>query len=195
MQFEIDGFSFKDVLLNSDEHSRRKWMLAMGGGNNAALTENGVENQYLFRDRVVRNKQYKLYINSKQQPEKFIDLLSDPMETTNLLDSLNSEERKRNFNRLREIISSFPDKDSDPKYTPNPAQPWDVPVTEKVRYGKSSNPRQNQVGPRFNPAFWRTFRKRNKYHKIELAGAGMSQATLKGMIIQHARYHPDKSEQ
>ncbi|MDN3688847.1 sulfatase-like hydrolase/transferase [Cyclobacterium jeungdonense] len=135
-QFVIDGFSFKDVLLNGDEYSSRKWILAMGGGNNAARTENGVENEYLFRDRVVRNKQYKLYINSKREPEKFIDLLTDPMETTNLLDSLDTDERKRHFKQLREVIPTFPEKDSDPKYTPNPAQAWDVPVTEQSQVWK-----------------------------------------------------------
>lgn len=134
--FDIDGFSFRDVLVKGDEHSERQWILAMGGGNNAALTENGVENQYLFRDRVVRNKQYKLYINSNRVPEKFIDLLADPMETTNLLDSLQTKERKRHFHQLREIIPTFPEKDSDPKYTPNPPQAWDVPITEQSQIWK-----------------------------------------------------------
>ncbi|SEJ14291.1 Arylsulfatase A [Cyclobacterium xiamenense] len=135
-RFEIDGFSFRDVLIHGDQSSQRNWILAMGGGNNAALTENGVENQYLFRDRVVRNKQYKLYINSKREPEKFIDLLADPMETTNLLDSLHTEERKRHFKQLREIIPTFPEKDSDPDYLPNPSQPWDVPITEQSQVWK-----------------------------------------------------------
>ncbi|WP_040415503.1 sulfatase-like hydrolase/transferase [Cyclobacterium qasimii] len=134
--YKIDGHSFKDVLLNNNEESNRDWILGMGGGNNAALTQNGVENQYLFRDRVLRNKRFKLYINSKREPEKFFDLLEDAEESKNLLDSLNSEERKNNFNELYEVIATFPEKDNDPKYHPNPSQAWDVEVTEESQLWK-----------------------------------------------------------
>ncbi|WP_339923673.1 sulfatase-like hydrolase/transferase [uncultured Cyclobacterium sp.] len=133
---KIDGHSFKDVLLKNNEESNRNWILGMGGGNNAALTQNGVENQFLFRDRVLRNKKYKLYIDSKREPEKFFDLLKDAEESNNLLDSLNSEERKNNFNQLYEVVATFPEKDHDPKYYPNPAQEWDVKVTEESQLWK-----------------------------------------------------------
>ncbi|AKP51856.1 Arylsulfatase [Cyclobacterium amurskyense] len=134
--YEIDGYSFKDVLLKNVDESKREWILGMGGGNNAALTQNGVENQYLFRDRVLRNKKYKLYINSNREPEAFFDLLQDAEESNNLIDSLNSEERKSNFKQLYEVIATFPEKDHDPKYLPNPSQAWDVEVTEESQLWK-----------------------------------------------------------
>ena len=65
--YTIDGHSFFDVLRNDSAESQRDWILGMGGGNNARLTENGVENQFIFRDRVIRNKRYKLYIDSKKK--------------------------------------------------------------------------------------------------------------------------------
>jgi arylsulfatase A-like enzyme len=133
---KIDGSSFKNVLLEGKENSNRKWILGMGGGNNAALTENGVENQYAFRDRVLRNKKYKLYINPEREPEKFFDLLADEQESNNLLDSLNTEERKDNFNQLLQVSQTFPKKDSDPKYSPNPSQTWDVKITEESQLWK-----------------------------------------------------------
>lgn len=133
---KIDGYSFKDVLLKDKDNSHRKWILGMGGGNNASLTKNGVENQYAFRDRVVRNKRYKLYINSKREPERFIDLLNDHKESNNLLDSLNTEERKSNFNQLYEVVQTFPKKDNDPKYNPNPPQTWDMKVTKESQLWK-----------------------------------------------------------
>ena len=135
-KYTIDGYSFKDVLLKGNDNSHRKWILGMGGGNNAKLTQNGVENQYVFRDRVLRNKRYKLYINSKREPEKFFDLRSDHTESNNLLDSLNTEERKSNFSQLYEVIQTFPKKDSDPKYNPNPSQIWDVKVTGESQLWK-----------------------------------------------------------
>jgi len=52
----IDGKSFKNVLINKSNDTQRTWILSMGGGNNARRTEAGVENEYRFRDRVLRNK-------------------------------------------------------------------------------------------------------------------------------------------
>lgn len=132
----IDGYSFKDALLNAKDDSHRKWILGMGGGNDARLTENGVENQFIFRDRVLRNKNYKLYINSNRKPEKFFDLNNDYEERNNLIDSLNTEERKINFNELFEVIETFPKKDSDPRYNPNPPQTWDVEITRESQLWK-----------------------------------------------------------
>jgi len=134
--YKIDGYSFKDVLMKNKEESNREWILGMGGGNNAALTKNGVENQYLFRDRVLRNKRYKLYINSKREPEKFFDLIKDSKESNNLIDSLNTEERNSNFNQLYKVLETFPQKDNDPKYHLNPPQAWDVKVTEESQLWK-----------------------------------------------------------
>lgn len=132
----IDGKSFKSVLLNNTKESNRTWILGMGGENNAQLTENGVENQFVFRDRVLRNAQYKLYINTKRKPEKFYDLLSDPSENNNLIDSLNNHERKSNFDQLMKVLSTFPLKDSDPKYDPNPSQIWDVEISKESQIWK-----------------------------------------------------------
>ena len=124
----IDGKSFKNVLLDSTE-SAREWILGMGGGNNARLTENGVENQYKFRDRVLRNEKYKLYIDSNREAEKFFDLTTDPYEEDNIIDAVNTEERKINFERLKAVVESFPVKDNDPNYHANPSQEWDVEIT------------------------------------------------------------------
>ena len=132
----IDGRSFFDVLKNNANDSQRDWILGMGGGNNARLTENGVENQYNFRDRVIRNKQYKLYIDSNKMPEKFFDLLLDPMESQDLLDSLRSPEQKKALDQFMEVIATFPLKDSDPKYVPNPPQEWDVDISAQSQIWK-----------------------------------------------------------
>jgi arylsulfatase A-like enzyme len=125
----IDGKSFKNVLLQGDEASKRKWILGMGGGNNARLTENGVENQYKFRDRVLRDERFKLYIDASRKPEKFFDLMEDPFERHNLLDSLETAESKNSFNNLLEVVNTFPLEDSDTKYKDNPPQDWDVKIT------------------------------------------------------------------
>jgi hypothetical protein len=109
----------------------------MGGQNNARLTENGVENMYAFRDRVLRNERYKLYINTAGLPEKFFDLEQDPFENQNLINNLNSKERKRNFELLLKPVKTFPKKDNDPVYLNNKPQDWDVKITAKSQVWKS----------------------------------------------------------
>ncbi len=126
----IDGYSFAAVLRGKSTDSERDWILGMGGGNNARLTENGVENQYVFRDRVVRNKRYKIFISPKRKVSAFYDLKADPFETKNLIDNL-SPGQKANFEKLAATIKLFPVQDNDPIYKPNPPQSWDVKISAK----------------------------------------------------------------
>lgn len=131
-----DGFSFKDVLTGVSVKSSREWILGMGGKNNARLTDKGVENQYVFRDRVLRNERYKLYVGTNKKPQKFFDLQTDPYEKNNLINKLETEEQKQNFQKLSAVIQSFPDIDNDPRYHPNLQQEWDVKVTAKSEVWK-----------------------------------------------------------
>lgn len=133
----IDGRSFKKVLLGETEQSERKWILGMGGNNNARLTENGVENKYKFRDRVLRNEKYKIYVGIDRKTEKFFDMEVDPFEENNLLTNELTDEQKKNLNDLNAIIKNFPEIDNDPKYILNPEQPWDVKVTAESGTWKS----------------------------------------------------------
>ncbi len=133
---KIDGKSFKDALLGNCQMSQREWIMAMGGGNNARLTDQGVENQYRFRDRVLRNQRYKLYIDSNREPEKFFDLKEDPWESVNLIDSLDDSIRRTNYLQLLQALKSFPQQDNDPRYRPNPDQQWDVEVTAESEVWK-----------------------------------------------------------
>lgn len=133
---QIDGKSFKEVLVNNSKKSKRKWILSMGGSNNARLTKNGVENQYRFRDRVIRNERYKLYIDTQKKPKHFYDLALDPFEQNNLIDSLNTVERKTNYKILLTPLDSFPSTDNDPRYIPNPRQKWDVSIKAKSKIWK-----------------------------------------------------------
>ncbi|MEL6925551.1 MAG: sulfatase-like hydrolase/transferase, partial [Bacteroidota bacterium] len=126
----IDGVSFKDVLLGQ-EHSNRSWILSMGGGNDARLTENGIENKYVYRDRVIRDERFKLCLDTRGKAVAFYDLLAHPEEDRNLIDSLDSPIRKQHFEALLSVSSKFPEKDSDPRYKPNPAQEWDVDISAR----------------------------------------------------------------
>ncbi len=132
----IDGKSFKEVLTDENANSDRNWILSMGGQNNARLTENGVENQYKFRDRVIRNQRFKLNIDTNRKAIKFYDLKHDPAEESNLIDNLSNDTLKSNFLELQKVISTFPPKDNDPIYQPLPNQPWDVEITAESEVWK-----------------------------------------------------------
>lgn len=131
----IDGVSFKQVLMNN-ENSKREWILGMGGGNNAKRTEKGVENQYVFRDRVLRNERFKLCVDTQRKASAFYDLLEDPGESINLIDSINTPLRKVNYDQLHAVIKHFPEKDADPAYVNNPAREWDIEISAESQVWK-----------------------------------------------------------
>ena len=128
--YTYDGKSFADLILGKSMDSQKSWILGMGGKNEAKLTDDGVENAFVFRDRVIREKRFKLYVSSKKKAEKLVDVLEDPDERNNLINS-SDPEAKAALARMSAVISSFPHRDNDPIYSPNPTQPWDVEITAK----------------------------------------------------------------
>ena len=83
--YRYDGVSLKNVFLGQSDRSSREWMLAMGSHPGVA-TDAGIENVYYFRDRVIRESRYKLFVGSDRKPEKLVDLEKDlsPMPVLNL---------------------------------------------------------------------------------------------------------------
>jgi arylsulfatase A-like enzyme len=126
----IDGQSFAAYLSGDASDGPRTWIMSMGGKNEAAVSQNGVENQYVFRDRVIRDKRYKLYIAAtpERTAEKLIDLRADPDEQVDLLGS-DDPEVKSAYDRLMAVARSFPDRDNDPRYARRGPNDWDVDVT------------------------------------------------------------------
>lgn len=138
VNYVFDGVSLADVFFGKSGNSSRKWIMAMGGdgkGSTGALSENGLENEYRFRDRVIRNKTYKLFVSSDRKPEKLIAVLDDPEEKNDLLTS-NDPKIKSEFEKLWNAVSTFPEKDNDPIYNTLPNQIWDKEVTVKSQVWK-----------------------------------------------------------
>ncbi|MBT3227622.1 MAG: sulfatase-like hydrolase/transferase [Candidatus Marinimicrobia bacterium] len=126
----IDGHSIARLLTGKAEDSDREWIMAMGGGV-AKLTDQGVIPQKDYADRVIRDKQYKMWV-SEGSGVKLFDLTADPGETTNLIDSsLPAIIAARK--KFETAIVGFPDKDARPKYEPTPAQTWDLQVGDKYK--------------------------------------------------------------
>jgi len=124
----IDGKSFAPLILGKADDSPREWIMAMGGGGvSATQTDDGyrVFSKYEYRNRVIRDKRYKLYIGRDKKSEKLIDLKTDPEEKNNLLHSDNPKVKTART-KLEKAAAGFPEKDAHPKYDPLALQSWDL---------------------------------------------------------------------
>lgn len=128
--FVLDGYSFAPLLQGDAEDSSREWIMAMGGQNRAQVSDQGIENEYSFRDRVIRDKQFKVYVKGERPLafEKMVDLTADPDEQTDLLDSDDPNVRAA-LMRFREVAEQQPTRDNDPQYRSRDPNAWDVPVS------------------------------------------------------------------
>lgn len=133
--FVYDGKPAVAALLGQENRSPHEWILAMGGGNDARLTKKGVENAYVYRDRVLRDERFKLYVDTQRRPVQLFDLASDPWEKRNLIAS-EDPEAVAALARLSQPLATFPERDNDPIYMPLAPQAWDVPVTAESEVWK-----------------------------------------------------------
>ena len=134
----IDGKSFAPLILGKSKDSAREWIMAMGGGAvSAQKTDQGyrVFSKHQYRDRVIREKRYKLYVGTDAKSEKLIDLKADPQEKNNILAG-DDPAAKAARQRLENVAAGFPPKDASPKYDPLELQPWDLgrePSNKKLK--------------------------------------------------------------
>ncbi len=134
--YSYDGFSLKDVFFGKEEKNERPWILGMGS-HPARLTEKGVENVYYFRDRVIRNERYKLFIDVNREPVKVVDVLHDLDEKVNLI---GDPKFKDECDKLIAVIPSLPVQDKDPFYTRLPAKEWERKSKLKPQIHKIGHP-------------------------------------------------------
>jgi len=119
----LDGQSLASVYLGKALDGPRKWIMSMGGGPGTYNDEGRVINLRTYRDRVIRDKRYKLYVENDRSSVKLVDLKEDPDELTNCLDDPELIEVRK---QLEAVEKSFPPQDASPRYTPLPAQKWDL---------------------------------------------------------------------
>lgn len=135
--YTIDGQSFAPLILGKSQDSKRDYILSMGGKNEAQVSDKGVENKFSYRDRVLRDKRYKLFVKASPERgyEKLVDLHNDVEEKVNLLDSKDPEIVAAK-NALIKIVEGLPDKDNDPNYTRKEKLAWDIPASVKSQVWK-----------------------------------------------------------
>ena len=135
--YQLDGKSFAPYILNKQKDGSRSSILSMGGMNEAQVSEQGIENKFVFRDRVIRDKRYKLFVNATQPLtyKKLVDLQTDPEEKINLINS-NDPQIIAAKAALIKVAQAQPKRDNDPKYRKRQALSWDKPVTVKSQVWK-----------------------------------------------------------
>jgi arylsulfatase A-like enzyme len=119
----VDGHSIAPLLLGKTNDTPRRWIISQGGFA-ASFRNNRVVPADLFDDRVIRNKRWKLWVNTERKPVKLYDLKNDPWEEHNLIDS-NQKDAREAKKELMKVIKQMPKADAAPRYDPNPAMPWD----------------------------------------------------------------------
>jgi arylsulfatase A-like enzyme len=123
--YTYDGFSLKEVFLGQATKSKREWILAMGSAP-GRMTEQGVQNVFYFRDRVVRDARFKLFVDTNRQPKKLVDLSKDLEETNNLI---GNPEYDQVLAQLTAVITTLPEMDNDPQYEALAVNEWDKPAS------------------------------------------------------------------
>jgi hypothetical protein len=114
-------------ILGKKKDSSREWILAMGS-HPGTVDQNGrVVPIHEFRDRVLRDKRWKLFVGLDRKAEALYDVKNDPGETKNLIKSKDPAvvAAKKKF---MAAVAKMPKIDNAPKYDRLPDQPWDLKV-------------------------------------------------------------------
>lgn len=119
----VDGKSIAPLILGKEKDSPRDWIMALGYGA-AKLTKDGIRPANRFSTRVIRDKQFKVWVSNEKKIIRLHDLKSDPWEETNLIDS-KAKEHQEALAKFQQVVNTLPDKDARPSYEPRAANPWD----------------------------------------------------------------------
>ena len=122
---QIDGISIADHILGRADDTDREWILAMGSHPGAMNEDGRVVPVLEFRDRVIRDKQYKLYVDIHREGQALFNVASDPAEEHNLIES-HHPAVKAALSKFQAVIQALPKHDAAPKYDKLPPQSWDV---------------------------------------------------------------------
>ena len=125
----IDGHSIADVITGKATDSTRKWIMALGHGA-ARLDADGVRGVKDYTPRVIRDKQFKVWVDDTAMITALYDLKADPSEVLNLKDSSNRAHTGA-MRRFEAIVNDMPARDARPVYQKRKPNPWDKTSKDK----------------------------------------------------------------
>ena len=130
-KLKIDGVSIAPLLLGKAAESPRQWIMALGHGP-AKLDGKGVRGQHDYASRVIRDRRYKVWVDTDRQITELYDLEEDPYEGNNLIAS-QAPAHVAARKKFQKVVDSMPARDARPKYRPRTGQPWESPLPQKKK--------------------------------------------------------------
>ena len=131
---KLDGKSIAPLILGQPQEVRRDWILAMGYG--AGIRDNkGFRGRDDFTDRVMRDKRFKVWVDTDRNIHKLFDLASDPLEQSNLISSERLDV-KAAIEKFKGVLDTMPERDQRPRYRDRGPLKWDRPIQSKKKKKK-----------------------------------------------------------
>jgi arylsulfatase A-like enzyme len=140
---QLDGISFVSVL-EQGGGGEREWILAMGSLAGRVGDDGLIRNWHHFRDRAIRGKRFKVYVDTLQQINRLFDLENDPLELHNLVDDPGMEEV---LNRFELVVQDLPGEDQHPDYVRLDTSYYDVDPQFLVKNHLKDLKRSNMSPP------------------------------------------------
>ena len=142
-KYEYDGISFAPQIYGIENKSKRDWIMALG--SNPAKIENGrIKNAFDFRDRVVRDENFKAYIDTLNKIYEIIELKSDFYEENNLLNS-KREDVISVIKKFESVIKKYPSMDASPIYTKSKNSLFDIDSIELLKMSNRGKLKPNKT--------------------------------------------------
>lgn len=143
--FTYDGHSFASHILGKSIDSGHDYIMALGG-HLAMLINGRITSAHIFRDRVIRDKQYKAYVDTTGHIYEIIDLQNDFDEQINLIDSYDSKIVKSK-EKFQKVVNQLPQKDNSPIYYKWDTSYYDHPAEALNKVSKAGKKNFNKTKP------------------------------------------------
>ena len=143
--FTYDGYSFAPLILGNKTDTDRGWIMGLGS-HFAMLINDRITSAHTFRDRVIRDKEYKAYVDTTGQVYEIIDFLNDPDEQTNLMDS-DDPKIIRSLEKFQKVADRLPKKDNSPFYQQLDTSYYDHPAEALNKVARGGKKRPNKTLP------------------------------------------------
>jgi len=113
-----DGHSFAPVLLGQATTNTREWILSTGGNPGKTNASGQVVNVDFYDERALRDKRFKVRVNTNRVITALYDLQEDPWELTNRNGSASAIHTNARAKFRAILDTQIPFTDANPAYTP-----------------------------------------------------------------------------